>query len=75
MNGEFEETMLIKVDIEYGNILYEEVELTVMDLSYSFNEVKKQDGVQLHGILGSDFFTKYEYILDFIDFIAYPKNK
>lgn len=74
MNGDIEDTMNVLVDLEYGLTIYEEVELVVMDLSYSFNEVKKQDGVQLHGIIGSDFFDKYNYILDYKEYLAYPKN-
>lgn len=74
MNGEIEDTMTVLVDLEYGFTLYEEVELVVMDLSYSFNEVKRQDGVQLHGIIGSNFFDKYDYILDYKEYLAYPKN-
>lgn len=74
MNGEIEDTMNVLVDLEYNDSIYEEVELVVMDLSFSFNEVKKQDGVQLHGIIGSNFFDKYNYILDYKEYLAYPKN-
>ena len=36
-----------------------------MNLNKSFNIIKKETGVQLHGILGSTFFKEYGYILDF----------
>lgn len=47
----------------------------INDLEEAFSYVKKETGVQIHGILGSAFFTKYQYILDFDNFIAYPKKK
>lgn len=45
----------------------------VVDLDAAFKDVKDQSGVQLHGILGNDFFTKYKYVLDFVELIAYNK--
>lgn len=42
-------------------------------LDYSFEEVKKDCGVQLHGILGSDFLREHKYVLDFAKLIAYHK--
>lgn len=41
------------------------------DLDEAFRTIKEDSGVQLHGILGSRFFTKYKYILDFDNLIAY----
>ena len=45
----------------------------IVDLDAAFKDVKDQSGVQLHGILGNDFFTKYKYVLDFVELIAYNK--
>lgn len=44
------------------------------DLSSIFNSVKKETGVQLHGLLGSDFFKQNKYIIDFNEMIAYSKK-
>ena len=41
-----------------------------MDLDDAFNQVKKDTGVTIHGILGNDFFIKYKYIIDFEKLIA-----
>lgn len=41
------------------------------DLDEAFRAIKEDSGVQLHGILGSRFFTKYKYILDFDNLVAY----
>ena len=45
----------------------------IVNLDTAFKDVKDQSGVQLHGILGNDFFTKYKYVLDFVELIAYNK--
>lgn len=46
----------------------------VSDLDEAFRAIKAETGVQIHGILGSKFFTKYKYILDFENLIAYSKS-
>lgn len=43
-------------------------------LDTSFEMIKKENGVTLHGILGSKFLTKYGYILDFYKLIVYAKK-
>lgn len=40
-------------------------------LTESFNAIKERDGVRIHGILGSLFFQKYKYILNFDELVAY----
>lgn len=42
-------------------------------LDTSFKEVKRDCGVQLHGILGSDFLKEHKYVLDFAELVAYHK--
>lgn len=49
-------------------------EFCIHDLDEAFAIVKAESGVQVHGILGSKFFAKYEYVLDFENLIAYYKN-
>lgn len=46
----------------------------ISDLDEAFGVIKAETGVQIHGILGSKFFTKYKYILDFESLIAYSKK-
>lgn len=45
----------------------------LIDMQKSFDNIKEEYGVQVHGILGNDFFKKYEYVLDFESLIAYSK--
>lgn len=51
-----------------------EVSLAVFDLKEAFSRIKKESGVQLHGILGTDVCTKYRYIIDFKDCLIYTKK-
>ena len=46
----------------------------ISDLDEAFGVIKAETGVQIHGILGSKFFSKYKYILDFESLIAYSKS-
>ncbi len=45
----------------------------VTDLSPTFRSIKQEHGVTLHGILGSDFFKAYRYVLNFEKLIAYSE--
>lgn len=50
------------------------VKLTVnKNLDTAFFDLKEKKGITLHGILGSDFFNKYSYIIDFKKYVAYPQ--
>lgn len=58
--------------VHYKDKEYKE-NFVISDLDNAFNVVKEENGVQLHGILGSRFFEKYSYVLDFADLVAYSK--
>ena len=40
-------------------------------LTNAFTEIKKETGVQVHGLIGNQFFQKHKYILDFKELVAY----
>lgn len=44
------------------------------DMAMAFEHVKKESGVTLHGILGTNFFNAYKYIIDFDKYVAYSKK-
>lgn len=46
----------------------------VKDMSVPFDMMKQEYCVNLHGIIGSNFFNKYKYVLDFAELIAYSKQ-
>lgn len=66
------EAEVINASIKYRDNVYTG-NFNCLDLSGPFDEIKKKDGVQIHGILGTEFFKKYKYIIDFSDFIFYTK--
>lgn len=63
---------ICKMIIKRKNQEFEE-EFSIADLDKAFRIVKEESGVQIHGILGSRFFEKYKYVLDFKDYIAYVR--
>ena len=63
---------ICEMKIEYKDYIFDTT-FNIADLDTPFNVIKQEDGVQLHGILGSLFFQKYKYILDFQSLIAYMK--
>lgn len=63
---------ICKMIIRRKNQEFEE-EFSTVDLDKAFSIVKKESGVQIHGILGSRFFEKHKYVLDFKDYIAYVR--
>lgn len=62
------------ITLTYKSKNYDDV-FVVQDLTKAFLNVKQEYGVTLHGLLGSKFFQKYQYILDFQSLIAYNKHK
>lgn len=59
-----------KMSVTYKNQVFEE-EFSIADLDEAFSVVKQESGVQIHGILGSKFFERYKYVLDFKKLVAY----
>lgn len=73
MEGNTVHTEFIKALLEYKDKKFE-CDFQVVDMSCAFDKVKAESGVSLSGILGSLFFKKYQYILDFNSLIAYSKK-
>lgn len=60
----------IKIPLMYKDQHYFE-EFMPLDFHDTFNSIKEETGIQLHGILGITFFRNYKYVLDFNKMIAY----
>lgn len=73
MEGNSIEVSYIKASLEYKGRNYEE-DFQVVDMSAAFGHIKAESGVTLSGILGSNFFKRYQYVLDFESLIAYSKK-
>lgn len=69
----------IKCEFYNIHLIYKDIEFVSpfisADLTEAFKKIKNDYGVQLHGFLGSKFFKKYKYVIDFNKFIAYSKAK
>lgn len=72
MEGNKVSNDICKMTIYYKNQKFEE-DFIISDLNDAFDIIKQEDGVQIHGILGSKFFEKYKYTLDFKELTAYIK--
>lgn len=67
-------TEAIRISLTYKDYTYN-TDLFVLDtLDESFKSIKESDGVQLHGILGTLFLQKHNFVLDFDELIAYKKK-
>lgn len=72
MEGNKVSNDICKMTVYYRNQRFEE-DFIISDLNDAFDIIKQEEGVQIHGILGSKFFEKYRYVLDFSELIAYIK--
>lgn len=71
--GRATSSLVYKALLSYRSNNYEADLYVTEGLDESFSAIKKESGVQLHGILGNDFFQKYRYILDFESLTAYHR--
>lgn len=52
-----------------------DIDLSITDhLTDAFSAIKTETGVQVHGLIGNQFFQKHKYILDFEELVAYTKK-
>ncbi|MGN0145091.1 MAG: aspartyl protease family protein [Clostridium sp.] len=73
VNGEDVEGYKVEVEFNYKGYFFL-YNFQIMDVSKAFDSIKKETGVNVHGILGNQFFKKYSYILDFDKLVAYSKK-
>jgi hypothetical protein len=74
ITGETEESNYVLIPLSYRKREYNTVFLA-NDMSKSIAAIKETCGVTVHGLLGTGFFAKYKYVLDFNEMIAYSKSK
>lgn len=72
IEGNAVECPLYNISIYHNKTEYN-YDFAVNNLDAAFGDLKKDTGVQLHGLLGSKFFEKYKYVLDFERLVAYSK--
>ena len=74
LNGEDQPGGYIELPLKYKDKTYYMNCLSV-DMERTFKKMKQHFGVTVHGILGTDFFDKYKYVLDFNEMVAYSLHK
>ena len=72
MEGNAVRNSVISTIISYSGLKFD-VDMVAMDMTQAFAAIKKESGVTIHGILGSNFFTRYKYVLDFDKLMFYRK--
>ena len=66
-----------KQEISYANMKFSlndkkySEEFQIVDMNNSFDNVEKENGITIHGILGNTFLVRYGYVIDFKDFKFY----
>lgn len=73
MEGKVAETESCDITLYYKDKSYT-YSYIIQDMTGPFSMIKRESGVNLHGIIGSSFFNKYKYVLDFTELIAYSKK-
>jgi len=73
LDGKKQSVTKCRIVLAYKEQHYE-YEYIIQDMSAPFAQIKQDTGVTLHGILGSKFFHKFRYVLDFAELIAYSKQ-
>lgn len=63
----------VLIEFKYKDMIFETM-FNVVDVSELFNSIKNDYGITVHGILGTNFLDKYNYIIDFKDYIIYRKK-
>ena len=64
IDGEYKETHIIEATFNFEGIDYTST-FSVFDGSDATRQVQEETGVQIHGILSTDFLVKNKWILDF----------
>lgn len=62
---------IVNLDIQYDDKRIYNENFLISNMDEAFNSVKTETGVMIHGILGSNFFTKNKYIIDFDSLALY----
>ena len=64
-NGQTSSTLIAQFIFTIDDSLKFSEPFTCMECSVGFNQIEKETGYQLHGILGTDFLVKHQWKIDF----------
>lgn len=72
--GEGMTSGVCRTTLSYKGASYD-IDLSITDhLSDAFAAIKTETGVQVHGLIGNQFFQQHKYVLDFEELVAYTKK-
>lgn len=72
--GEGTTSGVCRATLSYKGTNYD-IDLSITDhLTDAFAAIKAETGVQVHGLIGNQFFQKHKYVLDFEELVAYTKK-
>ena len=74
IGGSSEDSNCVYLPLSYKDVTYT-LECINMDMSSTVKEIKDTYGVTINGVLGTGFFAKYKYILDFDKMVAYSLKR
>ena len=74
IDGIVHKTPITNLWFDYDGIRFTHF-FVISNLEASVNELKEATGIEIDGLIGSAFFKKYNYILDYENCIAYPNKK
>lgn len=72
MNGDIIRVNYAHITLKNNNITFED-NFQVVNMSNAFNLLKENQGVEIVGIIGSNFMNKYHFVLDFEKLTASAK--
>lgn len=72
INDKSNETYAYNLILDYKDNRFEN-EFQAFDFEASVGHIRKKQGIKIDGIIGSDFLSKYKYIINYDDFTAYNK--
>lgn len=73
LEGKKREVGMCNITLWYKDTSYA-FAYVIHDMKEPFDNIKKETGVTLHGLIGSKFFNEYKYVLDFAELVAYSKR-
>ena len=73
LEGKKREVSMCNITMWYKDTPYA-FTYVIHNMKEPFDNIKKETGVTLHGLIGSKFFNEYKYVLDFAELVAYSKK-
>ena len=60
--------------LNYNGEVYDSDFIVTEQLAQQLESIKKDFNIEIHGLLGGDFLSKYDYVMDFKEFVVYSRR-